>query len=146
VKWQRGKLLCSRRCILFSSLKPIKKQFLKISICFSTFITILNPLFAFRDFVELLSRQSSLDVLLPHQAEMSYIAPLNWKSTTIYINIHLGSGPTSTMSLPITLSSNGTPGSNLISGRYSAAHQDCYNQQCIGVIQYHVQEELHQSY
>jgi hypothetical protein len=43
VKWQRGKLLCSRRCTLFSSLKPIKKQFLKISICFSTFITIWTP-------------------------------------------------------------------------------------------------------
>lgn len=38
---------------------------------------------------------------------MSYIAPHHWKSITIYIDIHLGSGLRSAVTSPITLSSNG---------------------------------------
>jgi hypothetical protein len=52
---------------------------------------------------------------------MSYIGPLHWKSITIYTVIHLGSGLRSTVTLPITLSSNGILEWNLISGRSSAA-------------------------
>jgi hypothetical protein len=52
---------------------------------------------------------------------MSYIAPHHWKSITIYINTHLGSGLRSTVTLPITLSSNEILERHLISGRFSAA-------------------------
>ncbi len=52
---------------------------------------------------------------------MCYIAPLHWKSITIYIDIHLGSGLRSTVTSPITSSSNWILEHHLFSGRFSAA-------------------------
>jgi hypothetical protein len=51
---------------------------------------------------------------------MSNIAPHHWKSITLYIDIHLGSGLRSAVTSPITSSSNGILERHLISGRLSA--------------------------